>query len=70
MQVVTRYMPDEVYLGDTPHWMFLKEEPRRVFNKFVEKLQEIEQEIQLRNGELDIPYSVLLPSKIPAGVSI
>ena len=50
--------------------MFVEEEPREVFNKFVEKLDEIEEEIKSRNQELDIPYTVLQPSRIPAGVTV
>ena len=50
--------------------MFVKEKTREVFEKFVVKLDKIEDEIKSRNKKLDIPYSVLQPSKIPAGVSV
>ena len=50
--------------------MFLNVETRKVFEKFVVKLDKIEEEIKSRNMQLDIPYSVLQPSRIPAGVSV
>eukprot|EP00092_Neocalanus_flemingeri_P085376 GFUD01107417.1.p1 GENE.GFUD01107417.1~~GFUD01107417.1.p1 ORF type:complete len:100 (-),score=35.59 GFUD01107417.1:329-601(-) len=68
-KVLTTLASDEVYLRETPNWMFLKEETRKVFEKFVAKLDKIEEEIKSRNKELDIPYTVLQPSRIPSGVS-
>eukprot|EP00092_Neocalanus_flemingeri_P065524 GFUD01079698.1.p1 GENE.GFUD01079698.1~~GFUD01079698.1.p1 ORF type:complete len:1168 (+),score=312.67 GFUD01079698.1:40-3543(+) len=69
-KVLTTLASDEVYLRETPNWMFLKEEPRKVFEKFVAKLDKIEEEIKSRNKALAIPYTVLQPSRITAGVSI
>ena len=48
----------------------MKEEPRKIFQKFVKKLDEIEEEMKSRNLNLDIPFTVLQPSMIPAGVTI
>ena len=70
-QVVTTYMKDdEVYLPENPSWMFEDCATRTYFEKFVKNLEQIEEEIKLRNEGLEIPYSVLQPSKIPTGVSI
>ena len=53
-----------------PRWLFNEDEVKLAFGSFQKKLQEIEDVINIRNKELDIPYAVLLPSKIPFGIAI
>lgn len=53
-----------------PRWLFNEEEVKFAFGSFQKKLEKIEADINLRNKELNIPYDVLLPSKIPFGIAI
>ena len=74
MQVLANYAVDEVYLKETPSWMFVDDGDRATFKKFSDRLDEIEEEMKERikrnkdSGE--VPYTVLLPSKIPQGISV
>jgi len=43
---------------------------RDVFRRFCKNLDDIEAQIIGRNKELKVPYTVLLPSKIPAGIAV
>ena len=61
---------DEIYLMETPSWMFREEKAKATFMKFSKRLREIEKEMVKRNKGLNVPYTVLLPSKMPAGISI
>jgi len=61
---------DEIYLMDTPSWMFREEKAEATFKKFSQRLRGIEKEMVDRNKCLNVPYTVLLPSKMPAGISI
>ena len=53
-----------------PRWLFTEEEVDMVFKNYQSKLQKLEDEIEERNKNLEIPYCVLLPSRIPFGLSI
>ena len=53
-----------------PRWLFNEDEVKLAFGSFQKKLEKIEEGINIRNKELDIPYAVLLPSKIPFGIAI
>ena len=53
-----------------PRWLFTEEEAITAFISFQNKLQKIEDGIIERNKGLDVPYEVLLPSKIPFGITI
>ena len=57
-----------------PRWLFGEERAKIAFSKFQWKLREIENEINERNERLaeegNVPYDVLLPSKIPSGIAI
>ena len=53
-----------------PRWLFNEENVIQAFASFQKRLQQIEDEIEQRNKELEIPYAVLLPSKIPFGIAI
>ena len=69
-KVLGSFSADEVYLSDTPSWMFGEDEPRVVFEKLRNNLRTIEDSIVARNSKLRVPYTILQPSKIPAGISI
>ena len=61
---------DEIYLMETPSWMFREEKAKTTFRKFCKRLKGIEKEMVQRNRGLKVPYTVLLPSKMPAGITI
>ena len=69
-KVLGSFSADEVYLSCTPSWMFGEEDPRVVFEKLRINLRTIEDNIVARNSKLRVPYTILQPSKIPAGISI
>ena len=69
-RVLSRYSDDEVYLNVTPSWLFGEEKVRDIYEKFRKDLHEVENQIVERNKALEIPYTVLQPSKIPAGIAI
>ena len=54
--------------------MFVDDDDRATFAKFSARLDEIEEEMKERintNKESgEVPYTVLLPSKIPQGISV
>ena len=43
---------------------------RDVFRRFCKNLDDIEAQIVARNKMLKVPYTILLPSKIPAGIAV
>jgi hypothetical protein len=53
-----------------PRWLFTEENVTAAFHNFQIELEEIESKINDRNENLAIPYSVLLPSRIPFGIAI
>ena len=69
-KVLGSFSADEIYLSCTPSWMFGEDEPRNVFEKLRNNLRTIEDDILARNSKLRVPYTILQPSKIPAGISI
>ena len=70
MRVLSAKAIDEIYLMETPSWMFREEKAKATFKKFSERLKGIEKEMVDRNKGLRVPYTVLLPSKMPAGITI
>ena len=64
------YHISQVYLNVTPSWLFGEEKVREIYEKFRKELHEVENQIVERNKALEIPYTVLQPSKIPAGIAI
>ena len=54
----------------TPRWMFNEPQIKEYYNQFISHLNQIEKKINLRNSTLKVPYTVLLPSKIPYGIGI
>ena len=78
---LTQFSDDEVFLLPTkeyevfpPRWLFTEEPAKEALDKFIARLQKIEDHIQERNKKLisegKIPYEVLRPSKIPYGIAI
>ena len=53
-----------------PRWLFNEQNVKTAFLAFQHHLQRIEEQIEERNLDLDIPYTVLLPSRIPCGIAI
>ena len=53
-----------------PRWLFNENAVKMAFLAFQNRLHRIEENIQDRNLQLDIPYEVLLPSRIPSGIAI
>ena len=60
----------EIYLPSPPSWMFGEEGPKNVFERLCSRLQTVEEGMEERNKRLKVPHTILLPSKIPAGISI
>jgi len=69
-RVLNHKAEDEIYLMETPSWMFQEPEATVVFGKFCDRLKEIEKEMVERNKSLRVPYTVLYPSTMPAGIAI
>ncbi|WVZ23501.1 hypothetical protein V8G54_002045 [Vigna mungo] len=72
IEILSRHASDEVYLGqrDNPYWTY-DTKALRAFEKFGEKLKDIEEKIKRRNrdsslrnrnGAVQMPYTVLLPN--------
>ncbi|XP_050940666.1 probable linoleate 9S-lipoxygenase 5 [Cucumis melo] len=72
IEILSRHSSDEVYLGQrsNPEWT-LDKEALEAFEKFGEKLGEIERKIAMRNkdpqlknrvGPVDMPYTLLFPT--------
>ena len=70
MRVLASKALSETYLLETPTWMFREEKAKTTFMKFSKRLRGIEKEMIKRNKGLNVPFTVLLPSKMPAGISI
>ena len=72
--MLANYAVDEIYLTETPSWMFEEgdkgREARDVFENFALNLAKAEEKMRARNEGLKVPYTVLYPSKIPAGISV
>ena len=65
---------DEIYITETPSWLFEEgdkgKQAREVFNTFARDLAEAELKMRKRNENLRVPYTVIYPSKIPAGIAV
>ena len=59
-----------MYLGTYPAELFVENEAKAAVEKFRNRLEEIEKEIKERNEDLDVPYTYLLPSRIPNSITI
>ena len=73
-KVLANYAVDEIYLTQTPSWLFEEgdkgRQAKEVFDVFTQNLTKAEARMRARNEKLKVPYTVLYPSKIPAGISV
>ena len=77
--VLSEFADDEIFLlpkkdKTQPKWLFTDPEVKLVFEKFQDRLQQIEDWINERNNDLiekgQLPYETLRPSQIPYGIAI
>jgi len=73
-KVLANYAVDEIFIGQTPSWLFEEGDKgrvaREVFSKFSQNLAQAERKMRKRNEGLRVPYTVIYPSKIPAGIAV
>ena len=73
-RVLANYAVDEIFIGQTPSWLFEEGDKgrvaREVFSKFSQNLAQAETKMRKRNEGLKVPYTVIYPSKIPAGIAV
>ncbi|KAI4892305.1 hypothetical protein NFI96_026275, partial [Prochilodus magdalenae] len=60
---------DHYQLGDYKEELFGDDEARRVISKFQEKLQELDEDIKIRNAKLELPYIYLKPINVDNSVT-
>ena len=60
----------QIFLGSYPARRFAEKAPNQFIAKFKEDLDRITGEIQKRNTKLDVPYTYMLPSKVPNSITI
>merc|ERR1719187_2823959 len=69
-EFITYYHSNEVYLTDSTTNMFVEStDANQTSDSFKGRLAEIENGIETRNQNLDIPYTLLKPSKITCGIA-
>ena len=66
----TLYYVSQVFLGDFPETHFDDDTTIAAYEAFKIDLERIEEAIKERNSKLDIPYTYLLPSRIPNSTSM
>ncbi|KAM7441264.1 arachidonate 5-lipoxygenase [Porites harrisoni] len=67
---LTRIFPDERFLGDYTDGGFTDMAAREAILRFQGKLNRISRSIKLRNESLEVPYTYLLPERVPNGIGI
>lgn len=67
---LTRIFPDERFLGDYTDGAFTDMAALEAILRFQEKLNVITEEIKERNKRLKIPYTYLLPERVPNSIAI
>ena len=60
----------QIFLGNYPAKCFPEVAPQRLMVKYQEELRSIAHEIDARNKEVDVPYTYMLPKKIPNSITI
>lgn len=60
----------QVYLGNYPKKRFTEEKVQQKIMAFESQLTEIVNEIRIRNSKLDVPYTYMMPTKIPNSITI
>ena len=58
------------FLGDYSEGLFTEEEALKVISKFQMNLKKISAAIMERNESLAVPYTYLLPERIPNSIAI
>ncbi|KAL3883124.1 hypothetical protein ACJMK2_029417 [Sinanodonta woodiana] len=67
---ISKFSGQEVYLGDYQDPYFTEPSVREVQAEFRENLKKISEEIQIRNTSLEIPYTYLLPERVPNSTAV
>ena len=60
----------QLFLGDYPFKRFTESNVLNYIERFQRKLEGIGGEIDVRNESLDVPYTYMLPKKIPNSITI
>ena len=60
----------QIFLGNYPATRFTEVAPQRLMVKYQEELHSIAREIDARNKKVDVPYTYMLPKKIPNSITI
>jgi hypothetical protein len=57
-------------LGEYPSSIFSEKAAQRLIKQFQYDLEDISEDIQKRNRDLDVPYTYMLPGKVPNSITI
>nr|ABW76418.1 allene oxide synthase/8R-lipoxygenase fusion protein [Gersemia fruticosa] len=68
--ILTKFSEDERYLGNYSATAWDDNEALDAINRFQDKLEDISKNIKERNKKLEVPYTYLLPERIPNGTAI
>ena len=60
----------QIYLGDYPDRRFTEEIPLGLITRLQKQLSGITGDIEERNKKLDVPYTYMLPNKVPNSITI
>ena len=60
----------QIFLGNYPAKRFTEELPQGLISRFQTQLHNITGDIEKRNKQLDVPYTYMLPNKIPNSITI
>lgn len=60
----------QIYLGHYPAKRFTETAPNREIIRFQKELEAIAGDIEVRNTKLDVPYTYMLPGRIPNSITI
>jgi len=70
MWILSQQYEEQIFIADYPRWLFSDDKSAEALENFRVNLNKVEDTISTRNQKLEIPYDVILPSKLPAGISI
>ena len=60
----------QIFLGQYPARRFSEKIPKEMIAEFQKDVDRIAGEILERNTKLDVPYTYMLPSKVPNSITI
>ena len=60
----------QIYFGNYPAKRFTEAVPQGLISRFQRQVHGIAGDIEERNKKLDVPYSYLLPNRIPNSITI